>query len=410
MVDAAEELRTPPHDTITEQYLIGCIFTDPRLIGDMKVSPSDFYQPSHELIWQAIRDLASEGVAPDFAAVHNRLLATGELSRAGGFSYLHDLQSKSPVAANADYYDHIVADLSMRRAFIVKLQQSLNEHYTSSEDFESLVMHTEDRLSKSYAPHEVGSLMNFDEFLATPSKANDWIVSDLLLRGDRLVLTGTEGLGKSMLLRQLAVCTAAGMHPFTGKASTPRTVLYIDAENPLLTMQKTLTKLRQACTAHGHPVDPHRLWIRRRPEGLNLGDPAERLWLRREAETVGADLVCIGPAYKLYFGGAKEREEDLARQVTVALDHMRETVGCAVILEHHAPHQEQGTKVRNVRPIGSSLWLRWPEFGFGIRLANTDDAYEQRLVDVVPWRGSRDERDFPRQLIASANRMPWVVP
>nr|DAN96755.1 MAG TPA: replisome organizer [Caudoviricetes sp.] len=36
-------------------------------------------------------------------------------------------------------------------------------------------------------------------------------------------------------------------------------------------------------------------------------------------------------------------------------------------LEHHSPHAAPGMTQRSVRPIGSSLWLRWPEFGMGIR-------------------------------------------
>lgn len=173
-------------------------------------------------------------------------------------------------------------------------------------------------------------------------------------------------------------------------------------------MIKTMRYMSDVASRRGKPVDPNRLWIRRRPEGINLADPAERLWLRREAQTVNADLLCIGPAYKLYFGGKGEREEDLARQVTVTLDQVREAAGCAVILEHHSPHQGSNDKARNVRPIGSSLWLRWPEFGLGIRLADEDGAYERRLVDVVPWRGSRDERDWPTQLAKSTNAMPWM--
>jgi RecA-family ATPase len=200
------------------------------------------------------------------------------------------------------------------------------------------------------------------------------------------------------------------LHPFLGTTCEPKTVLFVDAENPAKIMVKTMGRMRDAAAYKKSPVDPNRLWIRRRPEGLNLADPAERLWLKREAQTVNADLLCIGPAYKLYFGGKGEREEDLARQVTVALDLVRDAAGCAVILEHHSPHQSSNDRARNVRPIGSSLWLRWPEFGLGIRLAEEDGAYERRLMDVVAWRGARDERDWPKQLVATTNpsAMPWT--
>ena len=53
------------------------------------------------------------------------------------------------------------------------------------------------------------------EFLDRDDPPFDWVVPGLLERGDRLILTGAEGLGKSVLMRQLAVCAAAGVHPFT---------------------------------------------------------------------------------------------------------------------------------------------------------------------------------------------------
>ena len=400
--------RTPPHNTVAEQHLISAVFTDPRLIETIQLNPEDFYQPANETIWRSILKLSTEGTSPDFVAVHNHLLASDQLKLVGGLDYLHDLYGKTVITSNADHYANIVTDLAGRRRLINQLQAGLEDAFTSQEAHETLVMRAEDRIAKISDGPDVTGLVNFDEFMAIPAPHEDWIIPNLLLRGERLIITGTEGLGKSVLLRQMAVCAAVGMHPFTGKPAPLRNVMYVDAENPTVIMQKTLGQLQRACAAHGHPLDPNRLWIHRRPEGLNLGDPAERLWLRREAATVNADLVCIGPAYKLYFGGNREREEDLARQVTVALDIMRETVGCALVLEHHAPHQESGVKTRSVRPIGSSLWLRWPEFGYGIRLADTEDAYERRLVDLVPWRGPRDVRAWPKRLESAGSGLPWV--
>jgi hypothetical protein len=48
----------------------------------------------------------------------------------------------------------------------------------------------------------------------------DWLIPDLLERRDRLILTGEEGLGKSYLLRQIAIMAAAGLDPFDDLAST----------------------------------------------------------------------------------------------------------------------------------------------------------------------------------------------
>ena len=58
-----------------------------------------------------------------------------------------------------------------------------------------------------------------------------------------------------------------------------------------------------------------------------------------------------------------------------------------------------------MRPTGTSLWLRWPEFGYGIRAADGYDPMN-RVVDFVAWRGDRAERDWPTQL-RSGGTWPW---
>jgi RecA-family ATPase len=48
------------------------------------------------------------------------------------------------------------------------------------------------------------------------------VIPGLLERRDRLMLTGEEGLGKSYLLRQIAVMAAAGLDPFDHRQDQAR--------------------------------------------------------------------------------------------------------------------------------------------------------------------------------------------
>jgi hypothetical protein len=57
--------------------------------------------------------------------------------------------------------------------------------------------------------------------------------------------------------------------------------------------------------------------------------------------------------------------------------------------------------------VGSSLLLRWPEFGYGIKpFAEPDANGRVRHVKVERWRGDRDSRDWPTQL-EWGNPWPW---
>ena len=88
------------------------------------------------------------------------------------------------------------------------------------------------------------------------------------------------------------------------------------------------------------------------------------------------------------------------------LDQARAKADCALITEHHAPHGEG--PVRSVRPVGSSLLMRWPEFGYGLRWTEDPQGAVKRTVDMVSWRGDRDEREWPDMLTAGGV-WPWKV-
>ena len=63
---------------------------------------------------------------------------------------------------------------------------------------------------------------------------------------------------------------------------------------------------------------------------------------------------------------------------------------------------------RSVRPTGSSLLMRWPEFGYGIKpLGDVDENGRHRLVAVLPWRGPREERHWPRELMWGTHEFDW---
>jgi ATPase subunit of ABC transporter with duplicated ATPase domains len=68
--------------------------------------------------------------------------------------------------------------------------------------------------SRTQRAADIG-LLDLDAFLAEPDPEYDWLIPGLLERGDRVIVTGQEGKGKSTLLRQIGVQVAAGIHPFT---------------------------------------------------------------------------------------------------------------------------------------------------------------------------------------------------
>jgi hypothetical protein len=244
------------------------------------------------------------------------------------------------------------------------------------------------------------------EFLAEVDDPYDWIVENVLERGDRLVWTGFEGLGKSVMMRQIAIGAAAGIHPFTAEYAPPRKVLWIDCENSDRQGRRFFRKLERTTVMKGRRVPDGGMRLIHRPNGIDLMGDEDTAWLIERVTAHKPDLLYIGPLYKLHEGDLSE--ERVMRHVVKILDDARVKADCALMIEHHTPNGDGAN--RSVRPIGSSLLRRWPELGYGI--APAMDGNPCTEVRVLPWRGSRDERHWPQFLCWGTrdDDWPWVVP
>lgn len=258
---------------------------------------------------------------------------------------------------------------------------------------------------QSDAPAEAELAPDLYEFIAIVDPPNEWVIPGLLERSDRLIWTGFEGQGKSVMTRELAVCAAAGIQPFTEELFEPQRVLFVDCENPDRKSRRHFRQLERIARFKGRPVPHGMLRILQRPGGVDLTREDGAAWLLERVTAHKPDLLVIGPFYRLH--AADANEEMAARVIVGALDAARLKADCALVTEAHAGHGEGGHK-RSVRPAGSSLLLRWPEFGYGIRpLGEADDNGHSHYVEVCAWRGPREERQWPRSLTWGARDQDW---
>jgi 5S rRNA maturation endonuclease (ribonuclease M5) len=248
------------------------------------------------------------------------------------------------------------------------------------------------------------------EFIAAGDDTYDWLVPNVLERGDRLMITGAEGLGKSVWCRQLCVQLAAGCHPFEdGEFVDPMKVLVVDCENSTRQNRRHYGRLAAVSVKKGRRVPAGGLRLIHRPEGIDLTRGADAEWLLERVHAHKPDVLYIGPFYRLH--NSDINDETAARKTVSVLDAARTAgEGCVLLMEAHAGHGQQGAQ-RALRPVGSSLLLRWPEFGFGLQRAKECDPGDARpsLVDLKSWRGARDERDWPESFRHGRDGdWPWL--
>ena len=393
-----------PHDIAAEQAALGAMMLSAASAEAVRQAlvPADFYRPAHQLIFDAITACMRAGVTPDPVTVKDRL----DLERTGGATYLHDLIAAVPFPAAGAEYARIIRELAVIRRLREAGRRIIQR--TSEPDVSASAL-TEQVLREVEAVRDEGigdgvTVRTITEFLDAADEGDDydWVIPGLLERGDRLVITGLEGAGKSELFRMLAVTTAAGVHPLTFRPVEPRCVLVLDCENTERHTRRKIRPLVAQARLQGHPVREGNLWIECKPEGMDLALDRDVSWLMRQVQAIRPDITFLGPLYRL---APRALNDDSDAAPVISVLNMIRARGSAVVLEAHAGHGLGPGGRRDLRPRGSSAFLGWPEFGYGLRWSDGGPP-GARTVDLAAWRGDRDEREWP-EMLTSGGVWPW---
>lgn len=245
------------------------------------------------------------------------------------------------------------------------------------------------------------------DLVMRPRGQFEWAIDNTMAMGERLILIGFEGTGKSTLCRQIAAMTAAGLHPFTGAAlKEPRRVLFIDSENHPDQTLDSWSELVGKCARNGYEIERGMLTVLEEWETeRDLCDVDGRAWLAERVHAYRPHLVVMGPLTNL---ASKDlRDDEPVRRIKQAVNEARAICNSAFVMEHHAPLKGGMDKERPVRPYGSSLFLKWPDYGYGLK--PTD---EQGVYEWFKNRGPRvRSRQWPvrlREGRAGTLEFPWM--
>lgn len=387
-------------DEILEQLQLSCLYhaslnnTTAEQVFSV-VDVSDFQEGKQRKLAEIIVRLLSENKVDQMAVANESSKVSGEFTK-WFYTYV-----KEELYGTATYCANAVRDAANRRRLEASLNRALAMSVTMRRDVDEVMSHLLADLGTTQAHMDSGmSVVGFDEVMNAEDDLRPWIMPKMLRTNERMIITGPEGGGKSILVAQMCLGAAMGINTLSAdyERHEPLRVLMLDVENDRLQVRNNMRKVYPVLREmSGNTVQTSMEWVD--IQHIDLADPVEQQKLIKLAKERQPQLMYMGSLYRLAPEG--DKVDAAFTHISRTVDRIRSETGASVLLEAHAGHGLSNDR-NGMRPYGSSMWMRWPEFGFGMVRHN-----HSGNIQLKNWRGHRsDDRNWPAGL-RRGSVLPW---
>lgn len=220
-----DSTKQPPQNTEAEASLLGAILIDSDAIVKIAdaIIPSDFFEPRHQRIYEAVAKLYEKRSPIDVLTLSDQLKNNGYLDMVGGPTYLTELTNFVPTAAHAEQYADIVAQKALRRRLIAASQEMATLGYDESRSLKELIEESETKLFEVSQQHVKQDVISLEAILAESFERLDDLHKDKqkirgiptgykdldnmlagLQRSDLFILAARPSMGKTAFVLNLA--------------------------------------------------------------------------------------------------------------------------------------------------------------------------------------------------------------
>ena len=380
--NTATTIKLPPNSQEAEQSVLGGLMLNDQHWFDLVdiLQPSDFYRNQHQLIYQAMIELANQDEALDAVTVSEKLKSKSILEKAGGIEYLGQLAESSTGASNVIAYARIIRERSVLRQLIGAANQIADSAFsTEGKDSETLLEKAEQAIfSISEREGSADGPMGIDSLLTRAVERIE-ILSESkgAITG---IATGFKDLDQRTSGLQKADLVVVAARPSMGKtafainiaeyaAMSDKSVLVFSMEMPaeqiILRMISSLGRIDQTHLRNGDLQDDD--WTRFTGAVSQLKDkkfyiddtaalmPAVmRSRARRVArETGGLDLIVVDYLQLMRTGTPNENRVNEISEISRGLKALAKEMNCPVVALSQLNRQLESRPDK--RPLNADL-------------------------------------------------------
>lgn len=236
---------------------------------------------------------------------------------------------------------------------------------------------------------ELPRIISLKEYDEHPLPLAEEMISGILRRGHKMLISGASKSGKSYLLIELAIAIAEGL-PWLGFPCRQGTVLYVNLEIDAASFGARLDKVYSRIAPEAKHKDCLLFWdLRGYAQTLDKLVPK----LVNALDGTHVDAVIIDPIYKV-INGDENNASDMGKFCN-EFDKIANQTGAAVIYCHHHAKGSQAGRSAIDRASGSGVFGRDPDAQLDITELQLS---KELALDANGSRGFRAEaslREFP---------------
>ncbi len=147
-MDEAVIKKVLPHATEAEQAVLGAMMMDQQAIITVSeiIIGEDFYNKQYGVVFDAMIELQSAGVAVEPVTVKNKLMEKDVPPEVSNLEYLKEIMTLPFTSAKAKDYAEIVKQKSIMRKLIKTTEEITNTCYAGKEEVEDILETTEKKI------------------------------------------------------------------------------------------------------------------------------------------------------------------------------------------------------------------------------------------------------------------------
>ncbi len=221
--------RIPPQAVDLEQAVLGAMMLEKNAVTDTIdiLKSESFYDPKHQYIFGAIKELFGTSKPIDLLTVTDYLKKSGELQAAGGAVYISQLTSRVASTAHVEYHARIISEKHIKRELIRMSNEVMKEAFDDTNDVFDVLNKAEGdlfKIAENNMGKSVSTMQNVVreaiEEIEKASKNKDGIsgvptgfygldkVTAGWQRSDMIVIAARPAMGKTAFVLSMARNTA----------------------------------------------------------------------------------------------------------------------------------------------------------------------------------------------------------